>query len=223
MDDCAKLSRMPEFQCTVCGENFKVPQPALDKFAGWEPKYCRKHSPSKKKKTARPAKRSGGSKREEHLTCAQVLAKYDAGQRTGVFTDGSSIPNPGPGGWGMVWVEDGEIIAEAHGSDEQTTNNRMELQALIEAYKALPADAETTVYSDSRLCVDTITKWAPGWERKGWKKKGGEIKNLERVKELLVLYRAHPNCPLVWTAAHSGSRWNEYADSLATAWMRDAL
>jgi ribonuclease HI len=214
---------MPEFQCTVCGENFKVPQVALDKFAGWEPKYCRKHSPSKKKKTARPAKRSGGSKREEHLTCAQVLAKYDAGQRTGVFTDGSSIPNPGPGGWGMVWVEDGEIIAEAHGSDEQTTNNRMELQALIEAYKALPADAETTVYSDSRLCVDTITKWAPGWERKGWKKKGGEIKNLERVKELLALYRAHPNCPLEWTAAHSGSRWNEYADSLATAWTRDEL
>jgi len=221
--DCAKLSRMPEFQCTVCGANFDVPQPALDKYADWKPKYCRKHSPSKKKKKARPGARSGGSKREEHLTCAQVLAKYEEGPHSGVFTDGSSIPNPGPGGWGMVWVEAGEIVAEAHGSSDQTTNNRMELQALIAAYEALPADAEVTLHSDSRLCVDTITKWAPGWERKGWKKKGGEIKNLEQVKELLALYRAHPSCPLEWIAAHSGSRWNEYADCLATAWMRDEL
>ena len=79
------------------------------------------------------------------------------------------------------------------------------------------------MHTDSRLCVDTITKWAPGWERKGWKRKGGEIKNLEQVKELLALHRAHPNCSLEWIAAHSGCRWNEYADSLATAWMRDAL
>ena len=213
---------MPEFQCTVCGANFDVPQPALDKYAGWEPKYCRKHSPSKKKK-ARPAARSGGSKREQHLTCSQVLAKYEDGPQSGVFTDGSSIPNPGPGGWGMVWVERGKIVAEAHGSSDQTTNNRMELQALIAAYKTLPADAEVTVHTDSRLCVDTITKWAPGWERKGWKRKGGEIKNLEQVKELLALHRAHPSCSLEWIAAHSGSRWNEYADCLATAWMREEL
>jgi ribonuclease HI len=99
----------------------------------------------------------------------------------------------------------------------------MELQALIEAYRALPEDAEVTVHTDSRLCVDTITKWAPGWERRGWKKKGGEIKNLGQVQELLALYRAHPKCPLEWIASHSGYRWNEYADALATAWMRDEV
>ncbi|MFT7487065.1 MAG: ribonuclease HI, partial [Candidatus Paceibacteria bacterium] len=87
----------------------------------------------------------------------------------------------------------------------------------------LPEDGQVTVYTDSRLCVDTITKWAPNWEKKGWKKKSGPIKNLELIQELLTLYRAHPQCPLQWIAAHSGNRWNEYADSLSTAWNRALL
>ena len=99
----------------------------------------------------------------------------------------------------------------------------MELQALIEAFKMLPEDAAADVLTDSRVCVNTITKWAPSWERKGWKRKAGPIKNLELVQELLALYRAHQTCGLLWIAAHSGNRWNEYADSLATAWMRASL
>ena len=87
----------------------------------------------------------------------------------------------------------------------------------------LPEHAAVEIRTDSRLCVNTITQWAPGWERKGWKKKSGPIKNLELVQELLSLYRAHPKCKLVWIAAHAGNRWNEYADSLATAWMRAEL
>ena len=160
---------------------------------------------------------------EENLTLAEVLLKYHDGPGSGVFTDGSSVPNPGPGGWGVVWVEDGTIQSERHGHDPQTTNNRMELRALIEAFKILPEDAAVEIRTDSRLCVNTITQWAPGWERKGWKKKSGPIKNLELVQELLALYRAHPKCTLVWIAAHAGNRWNEYADSLATAWMRAEL
>ncbi len=120
----------------------------------------------------------------------------------------------------MVWVESGEILAEEHGHEAQTTNNRMELTALIHAYRALPEGAQISVQTDSRLCVDTITKWAPGWERKGWKRKGEPLKNLDLVKELLALTRSRPRSPLRWIAAHSGYRWNEYADSLATAWMR---
>jgi hypothetical protein len=95
------------------------------------------------------------------------------------------VPNPGPGGWGVVLVEAGEIRAARHGKHPKTTNNRMELTALIEAFRLLPDDAEVTVHTDSRLCVDTIETWAPGWERKGWRKKGGEIKNVELVQELL--------------------------------------
>ncbi len=212
---------MPRFACTVCGSDFDVPQPVLDKFVGWQPKYCRDHSPKKKTK---PTPRTNGRRGpEENLTSSEVLARHVGGPQSGVFTDGSAIPNPGPGGWGMVWVEGGEIRAAAHGFSEHTTNNRMELQALIEAYKALPEEAETIIHSDSRLCVDTITRWAPGWERKGWKKKGGEIKNLAQVQELLRLYRAHPGCTLKWIESHSGHRWNEYADCLATAWMRDEV
>ncbi|MCP4204472.1 MAG: ribonuclease HI [bacterium] len=151
------------------------------------------------------------------------MAKYKSGPESGVFTDGSANPNPGPGGWGMVWVENGAVRAQSHGHEAHTTNNRMEFTALIEAYRALPEDAEITVHCDSRLCIDTITKWAPNWEKKGWKRKGEPLKNLDLVKELLALYRAHPKCKLVWIAAHSGDRWNEYADSLATAWMRDSV
>ena len=216
---------MPEFECSVCGESFDVPQTALDKYPGWSPRYCREHSPKRKKKAAKPATRSrrSSASREENLPVAKVLAKYKDGPTTGAFTDGGSYPNPGPGGWGMVWVEDGEIRGRAHGHAADTTNNRMELTALIAAFEALPEDAEVVVFTDSKLCLDTITKWAPGWERKGWKRKGSPLANLDLVKELLALYRRHPGCRLEWIAAHSGYRWNEYADSLASAWRRDEL
>lgn len=232
---------MPRFECQVCDKPFEVPDAALEKFPGWVPKYCREHSPTNKgsaaknaktkraktksaKKTGAPRQRSAGSSKEEILTRAEVLAKYVGGPTTGVFTDGSSYPNPGPGGWGFVWVEDGEIKAEGHGDEPgETTNNRMELTALIQAFRALPKDASVTVFSDSQLCVKTITEWAPGWEAKGWKRKGDPLKNLDLVKELLELYRGHPHCTLEWMRAHAGSRWNEYADSLASAWRRSEL
>jgi len=218
---------VPDFKCQVCEAPFAVPQAALDKYPGWQPKYCREHSPNRKKSRAAKKPEAGTAvvkaKREELLTRAEVLAKYSAGPQDGVFTDGSSIPNPGPGGWGMVWVEDGEIRAEDHGQEGDTTNNRMELTALIAAFTALPEDAEVSVFTDSRLCVDTITKWAPTWERNGWKRKGSPLKNLDLVKRLLRLARAHPRCKLEWIAAHSGFRWNEYADCLATAWLRDEV
>ena len=209
---------MPSFECQVCHTSFQVPQKSLDRYAGWTPKHCNAHRSSKRSST----KRKFGQ-REENLTLAAVLETYSKGPATGVFTDGSAVPNPGRGGWGVVWVEGGEVRAQRHGHEEYTTNNRMELTALIEAYKLLPDDAAEVIRTDSRLCVDTITKWAPNWERKGWKKKSGEIKNLELVQELLALYRAHPGCELEWIAAHAGNRWNEYADSLSTAWSRDEL
>jgi len=219
---------MPEFKCQVCDAPFSIPDAALEKYPGWEPKYCREHSPKRKaegaskKKSSRKRKGTSAT-REENLTRAEVLAKYSDGPDTGVFTDGSSHPNPGPGGWGFVWVQDGKIEREGHGSHPDTTNNRMELTALIEAYKALPKDAAVTVYSDSQLCVNTITTWAPAWEKKGWTRKGDPLKNLDLVKELLALYRAHPKCPLEWMRAHDGTLWNEYADSLASAWRRSEV
>ena len=99
----------------------------------------------------------------------------------------------------------------------------MEMQALIAAYQMLPDDAKVTIYSDSQLCVNTITQWAAGWEKRGWRRKTGPIKNLELVKEAYALAQTRPHVELKWIKAHNGSRWNEYADALATAFARDEL
>ena len=155
----------------------------------------------------------------ELLTPDEVLRRYTAGPKSGVFTDGSCDGNPGPGGWGFVWVDDGEIVAESSGVDPSTTNNRMELTALIAAYETLPEDAELSVYSDSQLCVKTVNEWAAGWERRGWRRKSGPIANLELVQKLYHIANAHPAVTLQWIKAHDGSRWNEYADALASAYL----
>ncbi len=153
------------------------------------------------------------------LTPEEVLERYDAGPKTGVFTDGACEGNPGPGGWGFVWVKDDRIVDQGHGSEPQTTNNRMELTALIEAYRRLPEEAEVTVYSDSELCVRTINEWAEGWERRGWRRKAGPVKNLELVQELYALAGNHPKVTLRWIRSHDGSRWNEYVDALANTFL----
>jgi ribonuclease HI len=149
------------------------------------------------------------------MTPEEVLETQFGGPDTGIFTDGSCDPNPGRGGWGWVWVENGEILAQGHGRAADTTNNRMELQALIEAFKKLPDDRDLVAYSDSQLCIKTINEWASGWENRGWKRKGGPIKNLELVQELYALANAKPRIELQWIRAHEGTRWNEYADALA--------
>ena len=155
------------------------------------------------------------------LTPEEVLARYHEGPQSGLFTDGGARPNPGPGGWGAVLVENNEIIKSLHGHNPETTNNRMELTALIEGIKLLPIDSKTAVYSDSELCVNTINQWAPNWERNNWKKKSGPIKNLELVKELYALCKERPGVKLSWVKAHNGWRWNEYVDALSANWTRD--
>ena len=156
----------------------------------------------------------------ELLTPEEVLQRYHGGPKTGVFTDGSCEGNPGPGGWGVVWVEGDAVVEEKSGVDSATTNNRMELSALIAAYQMLPEDSRVTVYSDSQLCVNTVNEWAAGWEKRGWRRKSGPIANLELVKTVYALAKKHPSVTLQWIKAHDGSRWNEYADALASAYMR---
>lgn len=119
-----------------------------------------------------------------------------------------------------MWVREGRIVAEANGGDLHTTNNRMELTALIEAYRMLPEDSTETVWSDSTLCVRTVNEWAAGWARQGWKRKTGPVENLDLVKPLYELAKAHPKVKLRWLKGHAGQRWNEYADQLATAFQR---
>lgn len=221
---------MPSFSCGTCQKPFDVPEATLAKFPGWKPKQCfscKKAASSASTASGGGAKPFGGgngarsSARETNYTTAQVLERYKEGPATGVFTDGAASPNPGPGGWGAVYVLDGRIVSERNGHEPQTTNNRMELAALIAGYQLVPPGVPATVFTDSQLCVNTITQWAASWEKRGWKKKDGEIKNLELVKALYTLAKSRPDIELRWIKAHAGSRWNEYADALATAYRRD--
>lgn len=172
-----------------------------------------------------PAGRGRGrsASRELNLTTAQVLERFAAGPQTGVFTDGACTGNPGPGGWGAVFVRDGAVVARRHGHDPATTNNRMELKAVIEGLRLLSPGDEVTLYSDSQLVVNTLTKWAAGWKERGWRRKEGEVKNLDLVQEAYALLLERPRVRVQWLRAHDGTRWNEYADSLATAFLRDQV
>jgi ribonuclease HI len=155
------------------------------------------------------------------LTIDEVLSSFTEGPETGVFTDGAAEGNPGPGGWGAVLVVDGEVVEEKMGSDPHTTNNRMELTAMIAGLEMLPLDAEVSVFTDSKLIVDTLTNWAKGWKARGWVRKSGPIANLELVQRAFELYEQRPGVVVNWIQAHSGYRWNEYADALATSYRRD--
>lgn len=190
---------MPEFSCEACGAVFDLPQHILDRYPGWTPKQCRDCRQGKGSRTASSA--------SNHVTAGD-----------GVYTDGGCEPNPGPGGWGVVWVRDGEAVEERWGHDPDTTNNRMELTALIEAVKLVPDGISTTLYSDSNLAVQTINQWAAGWKRNGWKRKTGPVQNLDLVRELYEAFTARPELSLEWIKAHVGHRWNERADDLSRRW-----
>jgi ribonuclease HI len=155
------------------------------------------------------------------LTIDEVLSSFTEGPETGVFTDGAAEGNPGPGGWGAVLVVDGEVVEEKMGSDPHTTNNRMELTAMIAGLEMLPPDAEVSVFTDSKLIVDTLTSWAKGWQARGWRRKSGPIANLELVQRAFEMYEQRPGVVVKWIQAHSGYRWNEYADALATSYRRE--
>ena len=196
---------MPEFSCQDCGDTFTLPQTILDRYPGWTPSLCR---------SCRDASRSASATTADTADAGAGVQSSDD-PNTGVFTDGSSVPNPGPGGWGAVYVVDDEVIDERFGFGGDTTNNRMELQALIEGLKLVPEGVSAIVYSDSNLAVQTINEWAAGWERRGWTRKTGPVENLDLVKEAYSAYRNRPDVELRWIKAHVGFRWNEYADALA--------
>ncbi len=126
------------------------------------------------------------------------------------YTDGSCSPNPGPGGFAVV---EGKSPV-ALGSEKESTNIRMEGEALIAAMKLVDGDT-CEIRTDSEFWINVITKWAPGWEAKGWKKSTkGEIMNLDLVKKACELYK-NGNTKLTWVKAHVGHDGNELADEWA--------
>jgi len=122
------------------------------------------------------------------------------------YTDGSCSPNPGPGGFAVIK----DMKPARVGHDKESTNIRMEGRALIEALKDATGN-ECLIHTDSEFWINVITKWSPAWEKNGWKKKGGEIKNLDLVKEVCALYRPS-RATLVWVRGHNNNEGNELAD-----------
>ncbi|MBI2764746.1 MAG: ribonuclease HI [Chloroflexi bacterium] len=161
--------------------------------------------------------------RAGNLTTTEILLRFSSGPTDGVFTDGSCQGNPGPGGWGAVHVRDGKVLEQRWGSDPATTNNRMELTAMIEGLAMTAPDEAIEVYSDSMLVVNTLTKWASSWAARGWKRKEGEVANLDLVQRAYELMQERPKARVQWLRAHDGSRWNEYADSLSQAYLREEV
>jgi ribonuclease HI len=127
------------------------------------------------------------------------------------YTDGSASPNPGPGGFAVIKDNQPYIIGGEPA--RETTNIRMEGSALIAALKLADGEA-CEIRTDSEFWINVITKWAPGWEKKGWKKPGGPIKNLDIVQEAYELYQKS-NATLVWVRGHNNDEGNELADHWA--------
>lgn len=127
------------------------------------------------------------------------------------YTDGSASPNPGPGGWAIIDVNTKKPIKT--GAEKNTTNIRMEGTALINAIK-LAGNEPVEIRTDSEFWINVATKWAPIWATNGWRKKNGEIKNLDLVQELYKLYQSH-DVKLQWVKGHAGLELNELADTAA--------
>lgn len=210
------------FTCESCGARFDVRQEVLDRYPGWVPPRCMdcREPRQATRREATVPRRGNSVSRSRDLSTSEVLERFNEGPTTGVFTDGAAEGNPGPGGWGAVLVVDNTVISEEMGHEAHTTNNKMELTAMVAGLRMVEPDQEIDVYADSRLVVDTLTKWAAGWEQRGWRRKTGPIANLELVQEAYRLFRERPGARIKWIPAHSGYRWNEYADALATAYRR---
>lgn len=131
-----------------------------------------------------------------------------------IWTDGACSGNPGPGGWGALLVTDGHR-KELYGSACETTNNRMELMAAIEALNALKKPSQVKLYTDSTYVKDGLTKWINGWKRNGWKTAAKKpVKNKELWQALEQATSRHA-ISWVWVKGHAGDEGNEIADELA--------
>src|SRR3954447_12769730 len=142
-----------------------------------------------------------------------------------VWTDGACSGNPGPGGWAAIVVGPGGAEpVELSGGEAHTTNNRMEYTAALEGLRSLPDDGRACVVTDSRLMIDSMTRWLAGWKRKGWRTAGGDpVKNQDLVRALDEELARHAEVRWHWVRghetgeAHAHKALNDRADRLAVA------
>jgi ribonuclease HI len=141
-----------------------------------------------------------------------------------IYTDGACKGNPGPGGWGVL-LKSGDTVKELFGGENPTTNNRMEMQAVIEALSALKRPCAVTLHVDSQYVLKGITEWLPGWKAKGWRTAAKQpVKNVDLWQKLdaLVAGGGH-KIEWRWVRGHNGDPGNERADELANKGVEQAL
>lgn len=132
-----------------------------------------------------------------------------------IYTDGSCQGNPGPGGWAAI-LKYGKHEREISGGEKDTTNNRMELRAALEALRALTEPCHVTLFTDSEYLKKGITLWMPNWKRRNWRRKGGKLANVDlwmKLDEEIQRHEIHWR----WVRGHTGNVMNERVDKLAKA------
>ncbi|MFN3989786.1 MAG: ribonuclease HI [Erythrobacter sp.] len=133
-----------------------------------------------------------------------------------MFTDGACKGNPGPGGWAAL-LRMGAHEKELVGGERQTTNNRMEMTAVLEGLKALKAPCEVTIHTDSRYVIDGMTQWIFGWQQRGWVNAAKKpVMNEDLWRALIAAARPH-KITWQWVKGHAGHPENERVDALASA------
>jgi ribonuclease HI len=143
-------------------------------------------------------------------------------QKVEIYTDGACQGNPGPGGWGVILRYKG-VEKELSGYDPATTNNRMELQAAIEALNSLKRSMKADVFTDSQYLRDGITKWLFQWKKNNWRLSNNKpVKNKDLWEKLESLIETH-HVEWHWVRGHAGHPENERADALARQAITDAL
>ncbi|TIX51329.1 ribonuclease HI [Alteraurantiacibacter aquimixticola] len=136
-------------------------------------------------------------------------------KKVDVFTDGACKGNPGPGGWGVL-LRMGRHEKELSGAEPDTTNNRMEMTAVIKALNALIEPCEVTIHSDSKYVIDGMTKWVSGWKKRGWVNASKKpVKNADLWHDLIEAVGRH-QVEWVWVKGHNGHIENERVDRLAS-------
>ena len=140
-----------------------------------------------------------------------------------IYTDGACKGNPGPGGWGVL-LRSEAAVKELHGGEAQTTNNRMELTAVIQALQALKRPCRVTLWLDSEYVRKGITEWLPGWKAKGWKTAARQpVKNVDLWQQLDALVQQGGHAiDWRWVKGHAGDPGNERADALANLGVAQA-
>lgn len=131
-----------------------------------------------------------------------------------IYTDGACRGNPGPGGWGALLIA-GKHRKTMHGGEPETTNNRMELTAAIEALNALKNDSHVILHTDSRYVMDGITEWMPNWKKRGWKTAARKPVKNQDLWQLLDAALERHDVEWRWVRGHDGDPGNEKADELA--------